>query len=335
TALVDMYSRCGSMEDARQVFDKMSQRNVITWTVMISGMIHRGLWDEALEYFWLMQMEGEKPNSVTLASVLPACGKTGDLQVGKEIHSYIIRNGYDVYAFVENALRRMYFECGHVEAGRDIFENMPERDVILHNAMNHEYAKNGYAVEALEIFCQIIWDDFKPNPVTVTYALSACGDGAARQKGKEIHAYIIRSGFEFNTFVCSALIDMYSKCGRIEVARTVFDAMSEKDVTSWTAMIAGHVMNGDSKEALKLFHRMQQAKLDPNCITLLAVLSACSHAGLVDEGCQCFEDMSQNYGITPRVEHYICMVDLLGCAGHLNKAYDLIENMSIIPDVGV
>ncbi|XP_057824445.2 pentatricopeptide repeat-containing protein At1g15510, chloroplastic-like isoform X2 [Cryptomeria japonica] len=191
TALVDMYSKCGAIEDARKVFDKMTQRNVITWTAMISGFTHTGIWDDALDYFQQMQIEGEKPNSITLASVLPACGNTGDLQLGKEIHSYAIRNGFDVYSFVANGLIEMYFNCGQVEAARDIFGKIPERGVVLYSTMIHGCAQNGYANETLEIFRQMNWNGVKPNQFTMMSVLPACGDLGALHKGKELHAYII------------------------------------------------------------------------------------------------------------------------------------------------
>eukprot|EP01018_Ginkgo_biloba_P006883 Gb_03551 [translate_table: standard] len=335
TALLDMYSRCGSIDDARKVFDITSERNVVTWTAMIYGFSHSGLSKEALECFRQMQIEGCRANSVTLCSVLPACGMLEALQQGKEIHGFVIRNGYDSYVFVGSALVDMYSKCSRLQVARQVFGKMPERNVVAWSTMIAGHTNNGHANEALEIFRQMERDGVKPNPVTMANVLPACGDLAVLQQGKEIHAYIIRSEFESNAFACSALIDMYAKCGSVEVARQVFDKMFVKDVVTWTAMIAGYGINGYGENALTLFRQMQQTNLKPNHVTFLAVLSACSHAGLVAEGMQYFDSMSRNYHMIPRVEHYSCVVDLLGRAGQLKEAYNFIQSMPLEPDAGV
>eukprot|EP01018_Ginkgo_biloba_P006881 Gb_03548 [translate_table: standard] len=335
SALVGMYTRCGGSEDACEVFDKMPERDVVSWTAMISGFSHSGFWKEALGYFCQMQSEGVKPNSVTMASVLPACGNLAALQQGKEIHGYIIRHGFDSYVFVGSALVDMYSKCSSTEIACGVFDRMPERNVVSWSTMIVGYAKNGCANEALKIFRQMEQDHVKPNVVTIMNVLPACGDLAALQEGKEIHAYAIRSGFESNVYVCCALIDMYAKCGNIEVAHHVFDKMAEKDVASWNAMIAGYAINRHCGEALALFHQMQQAEFKPNRVTFVAVLFACSQAGLVAEGWQNFDCMSKNYHLTPSIEHYACMVDVLGRAGRLNEAQNVIQSMPLEPDAGV
>eukprot|EP01018_Ginkgo_biloba_P026111 Gb_25739 [translate_table: standard] len=335
SALIDMYSKCGSIEDASQVFDNMSERDVVSWSTMISGYVQNGRSYEAVKLFRQMEENGVKPNLVTIVSVLPACGDLEDLQQGKEIHDYITRNGLESNVFVGNALVAMYAKCDRIEIARQMFNEMPERDVVSWSAMIAWYVKKRLVNDALKLFHQMQQEGVKPNLIAISSVLPACAYISAVQQGAQIHAYIIRSRFESNIFVCSSLIDMYVKCGNTKVARQVFDKMSQRDVVSWTVMIAGYGMNGYGRDALTLFNQMEQAGMKPNHITFVAVLSACSHAGLVAEGWHYFNSMSQDYHITPTVEHYACMVDLLGRAGHLDEAHNIIKKMPIEPDASV
>lgn len=194
------------------------------------------------------------------------------------------------------------------------------------------YAQHGPPAEALNLLHQMQVAGMTPDMVTLTSVLPACAHLAALQQGKEIHDYVIRRGFEFDVIVMSALIDMYAKCGIVKFARHLFDRMPRRDVVSWNSMILAYGMHGYGKDALVLFDLMQQADAKPNRITFINVLSACSHAGLLDEGFECF-GMIQDYGITPSLEHYACIVDLLGRAGRLDEAHDFIKRMPVQPDV--
>uniref|UniRef100_UPI0040747504 Synthetic PPR-DYW protein n=1 Tax=synthetic construct TaxID=32630 RepID=UPI0040747504 len=335
SALIDMYAKCGELEDARKVFDEMPERNVVSWNAMISGYAQNGQSEEALELFREMQQEGIKPSEFTFCSVLSACASLGSLEMGKQIHGYVIKSGFESIVFVGNALIDMYAKCGSIEDARKVFDEMPERTVVSWTAMISGYAQNGQSEEALELFREMQREGVKPDEVTLPSVLSACANLGALEQGKQIHAYVIKSGFESDVFVGSALIDMYAKCGSIEDARKVFDKMPERDVVSWNAMIAAYAQHGHGKEALQLFQQMQQEGVKPSEVTFTSILSACSHAGLVDEGHHYFESMSPDYGITPRVEHYGCMVDLLGRAGRLDEAEDLIKSMPFQPNVVV
>eukprot|EP01018_Ginkgo_biloba_P039546 Gb_03570 [translate_table: standard] len=334
-ALIDMYGKCGSIGFARQLFDKMSKRDVVTWSSMIAGYTQNGHGEEALKIFRQMLMGDVKPNSVTIVSVLPACSNIEALEQGKEIHGYIIRRGLDFRVTVGNSLVDLYAKCRIIEIARIVFDKMCERDVVSWNAMITGYAQNGYSDEALKVFRQMEVAGVKPDSVTIVSILPACADLAALQQGKEIHVHIIRNGFELHVSVENALIDMYAKCGSIQVARHVFDKMPQRDVVSWNSMIAGYGMHGYGVDALAVHYQMQRACIEPDYVTFIAVLFACSHAGLVDEGLQCFDCMSRDYNITPRIEHYACLVDLLGRAGQLDEAWELIEKMPFDPDAGV
>eukprot|EP01018_Ginkgo_biloba_P033346 Gb_20187 [translate_table: standard] len=369
-ALIDMYSKCRSIESARLVFDRMSQRDVVSWNAMIAGYSHNGHCDEALKLFRLMQMEGVepnvvswttmiagyaqnkygnealklfcgmqlagvKPNLLTIASVLTACADSAALQQGKEIHGYTIRSGFELDEVVGSALVGMYTKCECLEDGRRVFDNISQKDMVSWTTMIAGYAQNGNGNQALKLFCEMQLAGAKPDLVTIASVLPACAHLAALQQGKEIHDYIIRRQFESDVVVGSALVDMYAKCGSIDHACQVFEKISQRDVISWNAMIAGYAMHGHGGDALALFHQMQHAGMMPDDTTFTGILSACSHAGLVEEGWQYFDLMSHDYCFTPTLKHYACMVDLLGRAGHLDEAYDFINNMPIKPNAQV
>eukprot|EP01018_Ginkgo_biloba_P002434 Gb_04611 [translate_table: standard] len=364
--LVDMYAKCRSIDIARDVFDKMHGRDVVSWTTMIAGYAQNGHGEESLKLFQQMQLAGVKPNLKTFASVLSACADLGNLGPGMELHVDIIRRGVQTNVFVESALLDMYAKCGSIESARELFDKMPHRNAIAWTAMIAGYsqkgnveealnlfrkmperniiswtamiagcAQNGHGVEALELFRQMQLENLKPDSKTLASVLPACANLTALEQGMEIHERLIRSGFQCDVFVESALVDMYAKCGSIEQARHLFDKMHQRNIVSWTAIMAGYAMHGCAKEALKLFEQMQHSGMNPDHVTLVCVLSACCHAGLVDKGRQYFNRMSQSYHITPTMEHYGCMVDLLGRAGLLAEAQDFINKMPIKPDISV
>eukprot|EP01018_Ginkgo_biloba_P037437 Gb_29877 [translate_table: standard] len=334
-SLIAMYAKCGSVEAARQLFDNMSERDVVSWNAMIAGYVQNGHANEALTLFYQMQLAEVAADSVTFVNLLPACALLGALQQGKWIHDYVIRSGFESEAFVRTALIDMYAKCGSIEIARQLFDKMLRKDVISWSAMITGYAQNGHANEALTLFHQMQLTDLKPDLVTMVSLLQACAHLGALKQGKWIHDYVLRSGFESNVTVGNSLIDMYAKCGSIDLARLQFDKMPQKNVVSWSAMIAGYGMHGHGEDAVALFSQMQQTDMKPDCITFVCVLSACSHAGLVDEGWQYFECMDRDFCIKPRLEHYACMVDLLGRAGHLDEAQDFVKKMPVEPDAGV
>eukprot|EP01018_Ginkgo_biloba_P019102 Gb_39465 [translate_table: standard] len=334
-SLINMYTKCGSMVLARQVFDQMSSRDVISWNSIIVGYCQNGYATEALALFSQMQSVGMKPNAFTMASVLQACAHLQALQQGKSIHDYIIRRGFKSDVTVDTSLIDMYAKCGSIKIARKLFDSMPERDVVSWSAMIAGYSQSGHTTEALTLFHQMQLADMTPSFSIMVIMLPACADLAFLQLGKCIHGCIIRNGYESDITVESALIDMYAKCGNIDIARQLFNKMSKRNVVSWTAMIAGYGMYGHGEDALSLFSQMQKTEVKPNEVTFISVLSACSHAGLVDEGRYYFDCMIQDYCFTPKVEHYACMVDLLGRAGCLDEAEDLIRKMPLKPGVSV
>eukprot|EP01018_Ginkgo_biloba_P026036 Gb_14323 [translate_table: standard] len=335
TTLANTYAKCRNVEDARLLFEKMSNRDAVAWTTMIGQYAHTGHANEAFDLFRLMQLEGMKPDRVTIASVLPACASSGTLEQIKQIHAHIIRNGFASDVITASALLDVYGKHGNIEVAHRVFDEISQRNVVSWNALIGGYAQSRRADEALKLFREMQLAGVNADLVTITSVLPICTYLGALQQGKEIHQYILKSGFMLDIYLGSALIDMYAKCGRLEVARQVFDGMSSRNVISWTGMIAGCGIHGHVEAALTLFYKMQQEGIKPDHITFVAILSACSHAGFVNEGWKCFDRMKEEYHLIPRVEHYACMIDLLGRAGCLDEAYEFIKTMPLEPDVGV
>jgi len=366
SALVDMYAKCGIIENAHNLFVNMSQRNVVTWNsmirgygqignvdkaaklfqqmperdsvswlLMVAGYAQNGHGEEALKLFKQMQLAGVELCSKVYINVISACANMASLEQGLAIHEEIIRSGFQYDVFVGSALVGLYAKCTCIDNARRVFDKMLQRDVVSWTTMIVGYAQNGYSLEALRLFQQMQQEGVKPDSNTFASVLPICANIAALEQGIEIHQQIIRSGFQSDVFVESALVDMYAKCGRIDKARNLFDRLHQRNVVSWTTMIVGYAMHGFGKEAINLFEQMQESGVNPNHVTLVGVLSACCHAGLVERGRQCFNQMSQRYHINPAMEHYGCMVDLFGRAGHIDEARDFINRMPIKPDATV
>ncbi|KAH7847453.1 hypothetical protein Vadar_026236 [Vaccinium darrowii] len=341
SALIDMYSKCGLLQDARTLFDEIPQRNVVSWTSMITGYVQNNNAGGALSLFkefLIEQSENERGkevciDSVAMVSVLSACSRVSGRGITEGVHGFVIKRGFEDNSGVGNTLMDAYAKCGEVEVSRKLFDRMITRDDVSWNSMIAVYAQNGLSAEALQIFHDMVWDgDVSYNAVTLSAVLLACAHSGALQVGKCIHDQVIKMGLEEDVFVGTSVVDMYCKCGRVWMARRAFDRMKEKNVKSWTALVAGYGMQGHAREALEVLNEMIRTRVKPNYITFVSVLAACSHAGLVDEGWHWFRTMECKFRIEPGLEHYGCMVDLLGRAGFLKEAYDLINEMKIRPD---
>eukprot|EP01018_Ginkgo_biloba_P029527 Gb_22655 [translate_table: standard] len=330
SALIDMYAKCGSIKDARNLFDKLPEQNWVCWTAMIAGYAQSGHGEEALKLFCQMQRTGIKPNQFTYTSVTGVCADLAALERGLQVHNQIIKTGYESDVFVGSSLVDMYGKCASIEDAYRVFDKMP-RNAVSWNAMIAGFVQNEHGKEALKLFCQMKLAGVNPNEVSFASVLRACASLVALDQGMNIHNHTIKIGLELDVFVGSALVDMYAKCGGIEHAHKVFSNMPRRNEVSWNAMIAGYAQHGRGKEALQLFEQMQCAGLKPNQITFISVLSACSHVGLVDEGRHYFNCMIRDHSIIPTMDHYACMVDLLGRAGQLDEAKDIINRMSSEP----
>ncbi|KAL5723659.1 hypothetical protein ACHQM5_007032 [Ranunculus cassubicifolius] len=336
TALLDMYGKCGCLENARRIFNTMSVRNEVTWSALIASYVLYDYMNEAIGVFELMILDGTAHvTPATLGSVLRACAKLTDISRGRQIHSYAIKTGSYGDLMVGNSLLAMYSKGGVLDEAFKLFDEMELKDTVSYSAIISGCVQTGNAQEALDIFRRMQACGVDSDIATMVGILPACAQLNALQHGRCCHGYLIACGSEHDTTICNALIDMYSKCGRVDFAREVFNRISKRDIVSWNAMIAGYGLHGLGREALLLFNRLQSESSKPDYVTFICLLSACSHSGLVDEGKHVFHAMTNDFNIVARIEHCICMVDLLGRGGLLEEAYTFILRMSVEPDVRV
>ncbi|KAM7475622.1 hypothetical protein LguiB_022865 [Lonicera macranthoides] len=294
TTLVSMYAECGCVAFARKVFDEMLEPNVVAWNAVVTASFRCCNIKGAEELFNLMPLKNLTSWNVMLAG---------------------------------------YMKAGECELAKKFFLEMPLKDNVSWSTMIVGFAQNGYFDEAFGFFRELQRDGMRPNEVSLTGVLSACAQGGAFEFGKILHGYIEKSGFVWISSVNNALLDTYSKCGNVGMARLVFERMAaKKNIVTWTSMIAGLAMQGYGKEAIALFHEMEESGFGPDGITFISLLYACSHAGLIELGCEYFSRMTKVYSIEPAVEHYGCMVDLYGRAGQLQKAYDFVTQMPVPPN---
>ncbi|EOA15354.1 hypothetical protein CARUB_v10004360mg [Capsella rubella] len=355
------YASHGKIRHALDLFHHTIDPDLFIFTAAINTASINGLHDEAfLLYIQLLSSE-IVPNEFTFSSILKSCSTDSV----KAIHSHVLKFGLgldpyvatglvDVYAkggyvisaqkvfdrmserslVSSTAMITCYAKQGNVDAARALFDRMCERDIVSWNVMIDGYAQHGFPSDALMLFQKLLAGGTpKPDEITVVATLSACSQIGALETGRWIHVFIKKNRIRLNVKVCTALIDMYSKCGSLEEASLVFNDTPRKDIVAWNAMIAGYALHGYSQDALKLFDEMQGITgLQPTDVTFIGTLQACAHGGLVNEGVRIFESMEQEYGIKPKIEHYGCLVSLLGRVGQLNRAYEIVKNMKIEAD---
>ncbi|PKA57859.1 Pentatricopeptide repeat-containing protein [Apostasia shenzhenica] len=362
TTIVTGFAKAGFLDDARRLFDEMPERNLVSWTGMITGYSKSGRPTEAIELFRTMLAEGVMPDAVAFVPVLAACAQMKNHRTGRWIHQLVekLNVGFnenlivtivDMYAkcgdilsarqvFDEmarsvrpawNALIDGYCKLGLVDTARSLFDQMQSHDLITFNSMITGYIHSSKLKEAFSLFSDLRSSGFQPDKFTVVSLLSACASLGAFDQGKSLHAFIETSFIKSDIFMNTALLDMYAKCGKMELAKQVFDRMPERDLMSWTAVISGFAMNGLGRPALEHFCSMKEEGIQPNPVAYIAVLNACSHSGLIDEGRKHLQEMQTLYDIEPEIEHYGCMVDLYGRVGRLEEAEKLIKSMRIQP----
>lgn len=332
-SLIDMYGKSGSSRIASVIFNKMEGRNTVSWNAMIANFAQNRLEFEAVELVRQMQAKGENPNNVTFTNVLPACARLGFLNVGKEIHARIIRVGSALDLFVSNALTDMYSKCGCLNLAQNVF-NISVRDEVSYNILIIGYSRTNDCSESLNLFSEMRLSGMRPDIVSFMGVISACANLVAIRQGKEIHGLLLRKLFHTHLFVANSLLDLYTRCGRIDLATKVFDSIQNKDVASWNTMILGYGMLGELDTAINLFEAMKEDGVEYDSVSFIAVLSACSHGGLIEKGRKYFK-MMHDLNIEPTHTHCACMVDLLGRAGLMEEAADLIRGLSIVPDTNI
>lgn len=327
-SLLNMCVKFDMLHEAQALFDQMPERNVVSWTTMISAYSNANLNHKALHSLILMLRQGVTPNMYTFSSVLRACDGLSNL---RQLHCSIIKTGLDSDVFVRSALIDVYSKWGELKNALRVFNEMITGDLVVWNSIIAAFAQNNDGNEAFNLFKSMKRAGFLADQSTLTSVLRACTGLALLELGRQVHVHVLK--YDRDLILSNALLDMYCKCGSLKDADSVFTRMLGKDVISWSTMIAGLAQNGYSREALKLFKSMKASGIKPNYITILGVLFACSHAGLVKDGLYYFHSMKNLFGIDPRREHYGCIIDLLGRAGKLNEAVELINEMECEPDV--
>ncbi|CAN6471452.1 unnamed protein product [Victoria cruziana] len=335
TALIAMYAKCGCFSLAHALFDRLLEKDTVTWNAIINGYAQFGKGSNALRMFYGLQSAEIQPDPGTMVGVLPACVQLGDLEQGRCFHGYICKLGFDADLHVKNALIDMYAKCGGLRSAEALFDPNSAKDEISWNTMIAGYTQNGYAREALFIFCRMRAENIKPSLVTIVSILPAAAYMAILKEGTTLHSYIIKVGLETVVLVGNSLIDMYAKCGRLDLAYEFFNRMNNRDTVSWNVLLAGYAIHGHAEDAIDLFSQMQQQQVKIDEVSFISALSACRHGGLVDEGKKIFDLMRNTNDTEPYLEHYACMVDLLGRAGQLEEAWSLVQSMPKQPDAGV
>ncbi|XP_077210914.1 putative pentatricopeptide repeat-containing protein At3g05240 [Tasmannia lanceolata] len=332
TVLVDLYAKCGRIKFAHELFNDMFERNVVSWNVLVAGYSRVGRLEEAMRLFLKMENAGVKPNQMTMSILLSVCTQLKDVAIGKWIHYLVEKNKLELTLELGNALIEFHTRLGNLTVAKGVFKRMPERDLFSWNSIIAGYANSKYAREALNLFSEMKVLGVQPSKEILLNVLSACGSFGAIGVGREINNFIERHEIELDVLLGTALLNMYAMCGCIDDARRVFSKLPEKSNFSWTAMIIGLAMHGNSKEALDLFLEMQRTDLAPDEITFIGVLMSCNYSGLVDEGYRYLDYMKKECKIEPNVEHYRHMVELLGRLGLLEQALSVVIEMHVNPN---
>ncbi|XP_062000892.1 pentatricopeptide repeat-containing protein At2g27610-like [Rosa rugosa] len=335
TALIDMYSKCKSSSDARSVFDTnfISCEVNMPWNAMICGYSLCGYSEQALELFVRMCRNNVQPDLYTYCSVFNAIAALKFLHLGQEIHAMVLKSGAEMKGTsVSNAIADAYAKCGLLEDVQKVFDKTEERDMVSWTTLVTAYSQCSEWEDALTIFSKMRDEGFTPNQFTLSSVLVACASLCSLEYGQQVHGLLCKAGLDTGRCTESALVDMYAKCGNITEAQEVFERITDPDTISWTAIISAYAQHGLVEDALELYGRMEQSGVKVNDVTLLCVLFACSHRGMVEEGLHHFSLMEQSCDLVPKMEHYACIVDLLGRVGRLNDAMDFIKRMPIEPN---
>ncbi|XP_039124237.1 putative pentatricopeptide repeat-containing protein At2g01510 [Dioscorea cayenensis subsp. rotundata] len=331
-SLLDFYWKCGCVSEATKLFDEMAERDNVSYNVMVSGYAWDGRTREFVELFWEMQYLGFDRKQFPFASMLSITGALSDFQMGKQIHAQVIVLDLVIDDLVGNALIDMYAKCGDLETAGMMFRSRTDRNTVSWTAMISGFIQNGLHEEALTLFCEMRRAGAIPDRATFSSILRASACLALLELGKQLHSYIIRCGYMSSVFCGSAMLDLYAKCGCLADTVLLFNEMPERNIVSWNTMIAAYAQNGQGNNAIQLFNQMLKQRIKPDSVSFLNILSACSHAGLVDEGLEYFECMSTAYMIEPKKEHYTCVIDILGRVGQFDKLKALIDAMPFEPD---
>ncbi|GAB4831878.1 hypothetical protein Ancab_005893 [Ancistrocladus abbreviatus] len=331
SSIINMYVKSGCIEGARLVFDNMAERNAVSSTALMVGYIQAGSHAEAVKLFLRMVREGVPMDEFVFSIVLKACSASGELDMGRQIHCFIVKHGLASEVSVGTPIVDLYVKCGSIESACQAFHGIYEPNDVSWSALITGYSQAHKYDEAIHGF-KYARENGVLNSYIYTSVFQVCSALADMSFGAQVHGDAIKRGLVSYPYGESAMITMYSKCGRLEYAFQAFQSIDEPDTIAWTAIISGCAYHGNASKALELFWSMQDVGVRPNEVTFVAVFTACSHAGLVKEAKQYLDTMGSEYGVEPIIDHYNCMIDVYSRAGKLQAAFDLIKAMPFEPD---
>ncbi|XP_057431232.1 pentatricopeptide repeat-containing protein At5g19020, mitochondrial-like isoform X1 [Lotus japonicus] len=364
--MLNGYSKTGLVDMARELFERIPDKDVISWGTMIDSYTQLDCLREALMMYRAMLRTGLGPNEVMMVNLISTCGRRTAIGDGRQLHGTVIKKGFDYNNFIQttiisfyaacgmmdlaslqfemgvkdhleswNALVAGFIKCGMTDQARQVFDKMPERDVFSWSTMISGYAQTEQPKMALEVFHKMVASGIKPNEVTMVSVFSAIATLGTLKEGRWAHDYISSECIPLNDNLRAALIDMYAKCGSINSALQFFNQIRDEvsSVSPWNAILCGLASHGYASMCLEVFSDLHRYHIKPNPITFIGVLSACCHAGLVESGRRIFKSMKSTYNVEPDIKHYGCMVDLLGRAGLLEEAEEIIRSMPMEADI--
>lgn len=332
-SILGMYSRCGDLKAALDVFERMQNKDVVSWRIILRGCVENERPWKAMEIFLkLLAFCAEKVDEYIILEIIGAYRQLDKNYLRNGFHSRVLKTGLSSYVSVSTELLQVYAKFGDIESARNLFDQLNWKDVVSWSVMIAAYAQSAQSYMGFEVLREMELADQKPNEFTYIGLLQACTSLEALEIGKSMHARVIKDGYSANAYLTSALIDLYSKFGKIRRAEAVFDASTTKDFICWSSMINGYAINGYGEKVLECFSNMLSSGIKPNDVVFVSVLSACSHCGLEYEGWNLFHAMEKKYRIRPKLAHYACMVDMLSRQGNIEEALQFVNNMPVKPD---
>ncbi|KAK3421100.1 hypothetical protein EUGRSUZ_G01793 [Eucalyptus grandis] len=330
-SLISMYAENGRADLAEKVFREMGARDVVSWNSMISGFLWVGDGWSSFALLREMQVYGMRPDRYSLIT----CAQLGSLRVGKSVHGHSIRKGFFPNMILETALINMYGASGGLKEAKYLFGKMAEKSLISWNAIIAAHVQNGQNEAALGLFQKLWCEPLEPDAITIASVLPAFAEVALLREGRPIHAYALKLGLGSNIYISNSIIYMYAKCGDLGTAQQIFDKTLIKDVVSWNVIIMAYAIHGCGGKSIALFKEMKKYGVEPNASTFFSLLMSCSISGLVDEGWGYFNQMRRSYNIDPGIEHYGCVLDLIGRTGNLDRAREFVAQMPLVPNARI
>lgn len=326
-SILNAYGKFGGVDDARKLFESMAQRDAVSWNSMISGFVRSGNFSEVLDLFYRMRAENIEPDKQTLAYLVSASATQSNLKLGMLLHGKLLRTGFRLDFQIQTTLIVMYMKCGSISAAFKIFELIRNKDVVLWTAMISGLVQNDCSDRALAVFQQMSNSGIKPSSATIASIVAACAKLGSFDLGKSIHCRILRLGIDLDIPAQNSLLTMYSKCGRLDQSRAIFERMRKRDLVSWNAIVAGYAQSGYLSEGLSLLSEMKSTLQKPDSLTVVSILQACASTGALHQG-KWVHGFSIRSCLRPCIMVGTALVDMYSKCGDLNKARKCFDIMT-------